>query len=338
MRYIEDSDSPVYVFKIRTFTVDFFFSSIFHAVLIYFFLTIPLYKIGSDTTKPDPYKVQLIASQEGPIINKIDKPKVRQMVRPKKIEKGVFIEPPIIVENTPSSDIDTISETKEAVISESTTTEISNITSSTEPTTEISNITSPAEPAMPTEQVKKKDIEILPKLDIESASKAVAEINEDIKDETKGDIGQSEGILIAPLRAVEIEVYGGGKEIFVMLTKRGHPLMKGSSKEVEVNTSIEKSGTKTIFGLEEAEPGIYTFSINGKEPTEVEVRFILRGKGEGIKTYKAKLEGSGLKYKFLMPEAIFWDDDFYFTGTIEGVESITKFNGSTGIYWTEKRH
>jgi len=38
-----------------------------------------------------------------------------------------------------------------------------------------------------------------------------------------------------------------------------------------------------------------------------------------------------------MPEAIFWDDDSYFTGTIEGAESITKFNGSTGLYWTERK-
>jgi len=342
LRYLEDTSSPVYVFKIKTFTVDFIFSSIFHAVLIYFFLTMPLYKIGLDTS-PNPYKVKLIAApQEKPIGNKIDSAKGKPIFRPKKIEKGIFLEPAIGIENTPSSDMENATTKIETPIAESTPSEASNING-------ISNKSKPAEPTISNEQTKKDEqtnIEekvISSKLDIdakqvEPVPQTVADIK-DTKDEPNPkDIGHREGLLIAPLRAVEIEITSGErKDIMVRLTRKGHPLSKASSKEVEVKTSLERSGTKTILWLDEAEPGAYTFSINGKDSAEIEATFILRGKTEGIKTYKTKLEGSGVQYKFLMPEAIFWDDDSYFTGTIEGAESITKFNGSTGLYWTERK-
>ena len=36
-----------------------------------------------------------------------------------------------------------------------------------------------------------------------------------------------------------------------------------------------------------------------------------------------------------MPEAILWDDDASFTGSLEDSESTTKFNAQTGLYWKE---
>ncbi len=36
-----------------------------------------------------------------------------------------------------------------------------------------------------------------------------------------------------------------------------------------------------------------------------------------------------------MPEAVFWDDGDYFTGEIEGPDSVTKFNDETGLVWKE---
>lgn len=333
MRYLEDADSPVYVFRIKTFTVDFIFSSIFHAVLIYFFLTMPLYKIGSDTS-PNSYKVQLIAPQEKPTNSKVNKPKSKPIARPKKIANDIFLEPAIEIENTPSSEMENTSTEIDTPIAEQTPSEAFNING-------ISNTSQLAEPIISTEQPKAEEIVILSKVDedakqIEPVSQTVEDIKE-IKDEpNSADIGHKDGMLITPLRAVEITL--GGGDIMVRLTRKGHPLLKASPKEVEVKTSLESSGSKTILWLDEAEPGVYTFSINGKDSTEVEATFILRGKTEGIKTYKTKLEGSEVQYKFLMPEVIFWDDDSYFTGTIESAESITKFNGSTGLYWTERKH
>lgn len=39
--------------------------------------------------------------------------------------------------------------------------------------------------------------------------------------------------------------------------------------------------------------------------------------------------------KVLMPEAILWDDDAAFTGSLEDAGSTTKFNSNTGLYWKE---
>jgi len=46
---------------------------------------------------------------------------------------------------------------------------------------------------------------------------------------------------------------------------------------------------------------------------------------------------SELTVKFILPEGIFWDDESYFTGSIESSESVTKFNDTTGIVWKEQK-
>jgi len=44
-----------------------------------------------------------------------------------------------------------------------------------------------------------------------------------------------------------------------------------------------------------------------------------------------------LTVKFILPEGIFWDDESYFSGSIESSESITKFNDTTGVVWKEQK-
>jgi hypothetical protein len=43
------------------------------------------------------------------------------------------------------------------------------------------------------------------------------------------------------------------------------------------------------------------------------------------------------KFRFLMPEALFWDDTDRFSGSIEDSRSVTKFRYETGLTWKEEK-
>jgi len=134
------------------------------------------------------------------------------------------------------------------------------------------------------------------------------------------------------------------------LIKKGHPLdeKKDSKrrKEIELVEDIlidYTEGYKRVVSTEKAENGIYIFSIknNGAKGYEADILFnILEGKsGERRKEYKTVglPPDTTLKYMFIIPEAVFWDDDAYFTGTIESSNTLTKFNEKTGLIWKEEK-
>jgi hypothetical protein len=101
--------------------------------------------------------------------------------------------------------------------------------------------------------------------------------------------------------------------------------------------------TEKMFSVAKAGKGIYTFFMEnkGERPCEADVNFVLYGgdKGGRIKTYEGLriLPGSALTFRFLLPQAIFWDDADAFTGSIESSDSITKFNYDTGLVWKEEK-
>jgi hypothetical protein len=98
---------------------------------------------------------------------------------------------------------------------------------------------------------------------------------------------------------------------------------------------------KRILSVVNADKGIYTLVIGnaGGKTCVANAVFLLfeRTKKERTKEYKEiqLAPGTGVKFKFLVPDAIFWDDDDRFTGSIEDSESITKFNSDTGLIWRE---
>jgi hypothetical protein len=92
-----------------------------------------------------------------------------------------------------------------------------------------------------------------------------------------------------------------------------------------------------------ADKGIYTFIIKNPNERDQEIDIVFRlydgGPNSKVKEYKAKnIPGHGeLIYKFVLPHAVFWDDDDYFSGSIEGSDTITKFNDETGLVWEEEK-
>jgi hypothetical protein len=176
----------------------------------------------------------------------------------------------------------------------------------------------------------------------------------------KGKEAEETGI-IGILRDIRIEFSllkgAGDPDISLGLFKRTHPMAgrKGSRKNKEADVevyAIEETEdvdieggirVERIFSVDLAEAGIYTFIVEneGRKAYEVELLFRLyeRKEGERIKEYGIELSPYRvLKFKFILPEAVFWDDEDFFTGTVEGPDSVTKFNEETGLIWKEEKN
>jgi hypothetical protein len=142
--------------------------------------------------------------------------------------------------------------------------------------------------------------------------------------------------------------------VLLQLLKKAHPMANrknGSKKQQEVavvegkeETHVEGTiGVMRLFSVAEVEKGIYTFIIKnkGEEPYEADVVFrLFEGKaGERIKEFRTigLSPNAVLQFKFVLPEAVFWDDEDYFTGTLEDSYTLTKFNDKTGLIWKEEK-
>jgi hypothetical protein len=89
-----------------------------------------------------------------------------------------------------------------------------------------------------------------------------------------------------------------------------------------------------------AREGVYTFSAESKQEKGSRATFTLKlfesGSGEKIAKLGARtVSGKAVLVKVLMPEAIIWDDESAFTGTMEDSDSESKFNTETGLFWKE---
>jgi hypothetical protein len=139
--------------------------------------------------------------------------------------------------------------------------------------------------------------------------------------------------------------------VLLQLFRKAHPMVNrkdDSEKKVGVVEEKEETHIAGTFGIKrvslaKAEKGIYTVTIGnkGEESCEADIVFrLFEGKeGERVKEFK-NVELSPnvvLKFKFILPEAIFWDDEQYFTGTIESSNTLTKFSEKTGLIWKEEK-
>lgn len=86
--------------------------------------------------------------------------------------------------------------------------------------------------------------------------------------------------------------------------------------------------------------GVYVFSAEPRDTKAAQARFTLKiyDSGTGRKVAelgRRTITGKSVLAKVLMPEAILWDDDSAFTGSLQDAESTTKFNTQSGLYWKE---
>ncbi len=157
-------------------------------------------------------------------------------------------------------------------------------------------------------------------------------------------------------RNIKIEVISGNAEMPVIVTqifKRSHPMdrVRRGEKQREVDATQktedgDKGGNirpKIIFAVANADKGIYTVTVRnkGEKTDSSDIIFTLyeKGKRERIKKYDAVSLSSEevVKFKFLLPEGVFWDDGDRFSGSIEDSDSVTKFNSDSGLTWREEK-
>jgi hypothetical protein len=139
--------------------------------------------------------------------------------------------------------------------------------------------------------------------------------------------------------------------ISMHLLRNPHPTANRREKQVEVALlegkkeahSGDTSTVKRAFSVLRTTEGAYTFILKNEEsaPYETDLAFLIfQGRpGERTKKFAAiKLSPhTTVRFKFLLPEAIFWDDEDYFSGKIENSDTVTKFSGKTGLVWKETK-
>lgn len=158
------------------------------------------------------------------------------------------------------------------------------------------------------------------------------------------------------LKDIKIEVLvrdGEDSGVFIYLLKNPYLSLRkrhtwGKEKKVRIS---EESGIltdatkekKKIFSVAKAGEGVYTFVMDNRvaAPYNTGVLFLLYGgqKHERRKEIKSVSvpPSSMARFMFVLPEAVFWDDEDFFTGSIEDSDSITKFNDETGFSWREEK-
>lgn len=158
---------------------------------------------------------------------------------------------------------------------------------------------------------------------------------------------------------IKIEIFSDDSddEVSGLLSRlmfKSHPTARDKNneekqKEVDLTKETGKANTsgrvraRKAFSVAKAEKGVYTFVMknNGAKTYSgnVTFRFFEGRKGEKVKEYAAVklIPGVIVKFKFLVPEAIFWDDERSFSGSIEDSNSITKFNYDSGLIWKEEK-
>ncbi len=98
------------------------------------------------------------------------------------------------------------------------------------------------------------------------------------------------------------------------------------------------AATEYVLNVARAVKGAYEFSFTNALARKRSFRLkvlIYEGTGrERSKKYEAILEkGRSFEVSFIIPEAVFWDDDF--TGMVEDSGTITKFDRETGLVWKD---
>jgi hypothetical protein len=165
----------------------------------------------------------------------------------------------------------------------------------------------------------------------------------------------SEALLSRGVRIVVLLDAGGDPKVEMRLVRKPYPSRGGrktrqAQKEVAAIQEKEemdvagKVRVKRSFSVENAEKGIYTFVMDNKDGNawEADLSFVFfkGGRKEKTKKYEAvKVSENGtVRFKFLFPDMIFWDDEDAFTGSIEDSDSLTKFNSDTGLLWKEEKN
>ena len=144
-------------------------------------------------------------------------------------------------------------------------------------------------------------------------------------------------------------VIAGDTSVRLLVSFRAYPKSRRNRvqtksearREQKIAPVIAKTKLKTKEAvIETAREGIYTFSAESEHGDAAKAIFTLKAFENGRREKSVDIgartiTSNTLIAKILMPDAISWDDESAFTGSLEDSDSTTKFNAQTGLYWKE---
>ena len=156
---------------------------------------------------------------------------------------------------------------------------------------------------------------------------------------------------------IRIEVFTEGTDMPGILTKlfrKSHPGLRrrrDRERQEPVEGTVEKTmskgpdktGARHVFSVTKAEKAAYTCVLENKgeqaRTVDVTFRFYEGREKERDKEYHSRelVPGGMLRFTFILPEGIFWDDEDRFSGRVEDSRTITKFDNESGLVWKEEK-
>jgi hypothetical protein len=105
-----------------------------------------------------------------------------------------------------------------------------------------------------------------------------------------------------------------------------------------------RGGPPDVFYLRGLKPGVYTVTLryHGPTPAGAAIPTLYLPDQQGLSPRRlppVSLDGNGraMLAKVLLPYGVFWDQDEWFSGRSESVDTITKFRLPEGVSWVERK-
>ena len=161
-------------------------------------------------------------------------------------------------------------------------------------------------------------------------------------------VPQQRGMVAASLSG-DLKLVSSGDSVKISVlfrefprSRRSRPPGRSEARRLQNITPVcaDGPGRTSETVIEKAHEGVYVFSAEPRGQTTAQASFTLKIYDSGSGKKVAELGRRSISQKsvvarVLMPEAILWDDDSAFTGSLQDSESTTKFNSQSGLYWKE---
>lgn len=98
-----------------------------------------------------------------------------------------------------------------------------------------------------------------------------------------------------------------------------------------------------VFFLQDMKAGVYAFSLGYRGSTTPISGTLYLGGGDTrttatpVRQVRSSGSGRAILARLFLPFGVFWDDDQWFTGKSESVDTITKFRLPEGVSWVERK-
>jgi hypothetical protein len=160
---------------------------------------------------------------------------------------------------------------------------------------------------------------------------------------------EAKGFVIPSIHGDLKLIIAGGSEIKLTVLFREYPKSRRyraltrseARREQKISPIVVKTQEQTKEAvIETAREGIYIFTAEAEGGQSAEATFTLKifelstlGKTKPLGT--KTISGKAVVARVLMPDAILWEEESAFSGSMEDSSGVTKFNAETGLTWKE---